>query len=106
MPTVGWSAVNGHGVLGVHEVGSGSGPPSMVVTDMTAHGPLSPPAIVVPVTWSVARIGSRLNSEYGEDTSVQVTAGGVAVLLKVIRAVLVPAMYMAAPLFQLTPTEG
>src|SRR3954454_19695125 len=76
MPTVGWSAVTGHGTVGVHEA------PSSWVTDMTAHGPLSPPAMVVPVAELVAMIGSTLNCENGEDTSDHDTAGGAPAVVE------------------------
>src|SRR4051794_14805123 len=75
MPTVGWSAVKGQGSVGDHaELSKMSLPPSVVVADITAHGPLSPPARVRPVWLSVARIGSRLKKEYGDDRSAHVTA--------------------------------
>src|SRR3954447_16042982 len=80
MPMVGWSTATGQGALGVHAVGSACVPPSVEVTDITAQLPLSPPAIVVPLRWSVARIGSRLNFEYGEETLLQCTPAAVVVL--------------------------
>src|SRR3954452_16054534 len=107
MPTVGWSMATGHGALGVQAVGSLWGPPSVVVTDMTAQPPVSPPAMVVPVWWSVARMGSMLNFEYGEETLLQCPPlASVALGSKVTLYVLSPAWYSAAPVFQFTPIEG
>src|SRR5690348_6662406 len=76
MPTVGWSAATGQGTVGSHEA------PSSCVIDIAAHGPSSPPAMVVPVAEFVARIGSTLNCENGDETSDHVTVGVAVVLSK------------------------
>src|SRR4051812_30851865 len=51
-PTAGWSTTPVHGIAGVQLS------PSSWVRDITAHGPSSPPANVIPVAGSVARMGS------------------------------------------------
>src|SRR4051794_13721269 len=75
-PTVGWSTTPVHGRAGDQLS------PSSAVRDITAHEPSSPPASVTPLVGSVARIGSMLTNEYGDDASVQLTAGGCARLSK------------------------
>src|SRR3954466_6171860 len=73
---------------------------------MTAHEPSSPPARVRPLAGSVARIGSMLNTEYGDETSDQLTVGGCARSSKRSLYVDVSDMNIALPLFQLTPSDG
>ena len=72
---------------------------------MTLQAPVSPPAIVVPVIGSVARIGSRFCDVPKNGLASDHVTFEVAVLSVAFR-VSAPAMNNAAPVLQLTPTDG